>query len=364
MNELTVSDCDLQYSLVADRHKDTPQLGDSSITYTINGAKRNLCPQKDLKDWQSTGVKRVSIGSVTNTSVALGCGKVFHDSVMRIPSSTFENDVYGDTLPDTPIVLTGCCDNWKAFESPGKSWDVHDLANRYTGLVALDGGPSFARLSLCSAKVSLNEYLRYCGNDADGDDAPLYVFDPDFLKHDSTFDGGDSVRREFSIPPCFSHDEMACCNGSRFRPLPPAWLLVGATRSGTPIHNHPMTVAWNALLSGCKLWCCLPPDVTESALLLNFDQDSDDEADDAFDLSALQWFEQCEDLPEEACVIVQHPGEVVFLPVGWFHVVLNVKTSTAISVSLTLRKDLPDLLEMLLESDAEFAAFWKERLAI
>jgi histone arginine demethylase JMJD6 len=110
-----------------------------------------------------------------------------------------------------------------------------------------------------------------------------------------------------------------------------------------PFADHPMTVAWNALLSGCKLWCCLPPDVPERALLLNVDQDlddndgddEDDNDDDAFDLSALQWFEQCEDLPKEACIIVQQPGEVVFLPTGWFHVVLNVKTSTAISVSLT-----------------------------
>jgi hypothetical protein len=43
-----------------------------------------------------------------------------------------------------------------------------------------------------------------------------------------------------------SHD----VTGSRFRPLPPAWLLVGARASGTPIHNHPSTIAWNAA-SGC-----------------------------------------------------------------------------------------------------------------
>ena len=33
---------------------------------------------------------------------------------------------------------------------------------------------------------------------------------------------------------------------------------------------------------------------------------------------------------------------------GWFHVVLNVETSTAISVSLTLRKDIRRLLPKLL----------------
>ena len=351
--------------LDVDSHKS--RMDDSSIVYTINRAKRNLCPNKDLSDWISADAEGASIASVTNTSVTLGSGNIFRDNTSRLPCSTFNDDIHGDTLPNIPTVLTGCCDEWKAFRSPGQSWNINDLACRYSPLVSLDGGPSFARISYCSAKVSLDEYQRYCNNSADGDDAPLYVFDPDFLKDNSTFDNGDSVRQEFSIPPCFSHDEMACCNGSRFRPLPPAWLLVGAIHSGTPIHNHPMTVAWNALLSGCKLWCCLPPDVPESALLLNFDEgeeDSDDDEDDEFDLSALKWFQQCGDLPENTHIIIQHPGEVVFLPAGWFHVVLNVETSTAISVSLTLRKDLPDVMPLLEESDAEFAAFWMDQLAM
>ena len=338
------------------------------IEYTINRAKRNLCPERSLSDWKQTDAHVLGrpLGSVTDASVSLGAGKVFRDNTPRLPSSDFDMDVDGDTLPEVPIVLTGCCDNWKAFSSPGSSWDLKDLASRYAPLVSLDGGPSFARMSLCSANVSLQEYQRYCDNDADGDSAPLYVFDPDFLSPNSKFLNGDSVQDAFSIPPCFSHDEMACCNGSRFRPLPPAWLLVGAACSGTPIHNHPMTVAWNALLSGCKLWCCLPPTVSESILLLNNttsveQDDSSDHDDEGFDLSALQWFEQCDPLPGNSFIIVQHPGEVVFLPVGWFHVVLNVKTSTAISMSLTLRKDLPDILSMLAEADEEFAMFWEEQ---
>ena len=94
---------------------------------------------------------------------------------------------------------------------------------------------------------------------------------------------------EYDIPICFSKDVMACLTGTGYRPLPPAWLLVGAVRSGTPIHDHPFTVAWNALLVGCKLWCCLPPDVDQSFV--------DDEK------SAIEWFEQTE-LPQEASIIV------------------------------------------------------------
>jgi len=153
-------------------------------------------------------------------------------------------------------------------------------------------------------------------------------------------------------------------------------LLVGVERSGTPIHDHPTTVAWNALLVGCKLWCCLPPDVDEKHLLLNLEYDLDQEnndstADDSdidIDSSAIDWFFQCacdnstSELPESAKMIVQHPGDVVYLPAGWFHVVLNIETSTAISVSLALRRDLRSGLPALMESDEEFATFWIDRL--
>ena len=86
------------------------------------------------------------------------------------------------------------------------------------------------------------------------------------------------------------------CTSTEYRPLPTAWLLVGVKRSGTPIHDHPLTVAWNALLVGCKLWCCLPPDVDKSLLIMNLHDDEED-ADADFDLSALEWFRQCGKLP-------------------------------------------------------------------
>ena len=51
------------------------------------------------------------------------------------------------------------------------------------------------------------------------------------------------------------------------------------------------------------------------------------------------------DRPDGARVVVQRPGEVLFVPAGWWHVVLNVEASTAVSHALTLSRDLPWLLE-------------------
>jgi histone arginine demethylase JMJD6 len=339
---------------------------ESSFT-AIDTAKRNIAPHAKPEDWSTSAGNR-SLPSIDvdidvhSRSVTVD-GRRFQDNVDRVSGALFEDDLYGDSLPDGPAVLTGLMDDWPAFSNPGVSWSVQDLASRSTAKVSLDGGPSFARSSMSTGRVTLNEYQQYCERNGAGDSAPLYVFDPDILK--STFLDGTHVTDSLSIPPCFSRDFMECINGSQYRPLPSAWLLVGVTGSGTPIHDHPLTVAWNALLVGCKLWCCLPPDVDETLLLLNLDFQENQEFQENqkdFDLSARDWFRQCGELVDTAKIIVQRPGEVVFLPAGWFHVVLNVETSTAISVSLARRQDLELSFPLLRESDEEFATFWWKRL--
>ena len=364
----------------------------------IDRAKKSIAPRAELKDWlsDSSAVLSSAVASdsdsdsdsihvqvqvqvqvqehidVCHDTVTLtvdngGLQLVYRDNVTRIPGCSFTHDVHGDSLPHVPAVLTGLMDDWLAvlrpFSNPAAGTCSTSTTIFKTARVSLDGGPSFARMSMGQGKVTLEEYKHYCeSGEASKDIAPLYVFDPDVLK--STF-----ASDEFHVPECFSNDVMACMDGTEYRPLPPAWLLVGVKRSGTPIHDHPLTVAWNALLVGCKLWCCLPPDVDESLLLLNLhddeeDEDEDEDADADFDLSALEWFRQCGKLPESAKIIVQRPGEVVYLPAGWFHVVLNVETSTAISVSLALRRDLPVVLPLLMESDEDFATFWIDRLRL
>jgi len=320
----------------------------------MDKAKRSISSLHQLSDWSLKGAALTPI-SIQDEVVHVG-SSTFRDNTQRLPMSNFI-ELHGDTLPIVPAVLTGACEHWGAFSNqPGRSWSVENLAVRRSARLSLDGGPSFARMSMGGGKVTMEEYQAYCGDNADDDVAPLYVFDPDILT--SSFADGAHVRDDYAVPGCVSSDVMACLTGSRFRPLPPAWLLVGVTRSGTPIHDHPLTVAWNALLVGCKLWCCLPPDVDQSMLLLNLDDDDDEE----FDKSAIDWFQQIGDLPKEANIIVQRPGEIVFLPAGWFHVVLNVETSTAISVSLTLRRDLLRLWPSLIAEDVEFARGWFQGL--
>jgi histone arginine demethylase JMJD6 len=351
---------------------------DADALNGIAAAKASLAPNKPPSAWvQDDGTASTTIEHVTGSPNVTINGHSFVDNAQRFPVSDFEQ--HGDNLPLEPAVITGCCDDWAAFSKPTTSWSVADLAQRLGDFkLSIDGGPSFARESMSLGRVTMSEYESYCHEGAADDTAPLYLFDPDVLK--AQFSEGNSVGDEFTIPPCFAHDAMAGLTGSRFRPLPPAWLLVGVDRSGTPIHDHPFFVAWNALLVGCKIWCCFSPDVDESVLLLNDDAavtegdtvddgDGDDEDDEdfEFDMSALQWFGKCcsdgRSLPEGTKIIVQQPGEVAYVPPGWWHVVLNVETSTAICYSLVLRRDIPRLFPPLYESDKDFALSWLDSLS-
>jgi len=309
-----------------------------SLDSAIDRAKRNIAPNNPLADW--LGPRPTFTQPTQNRQGRSFCtvgDTCFVDTCPRLPIEDYLSDAHGDSLPTYPCVLENVCTNWECYK---QKWTIKTLSSICQTPLSLDGGPGFARSSICFGSVTLTEYMRYCTEDAAKDSAPLYVFDPNMLS---------TVSSSFSIPACFSHDVLA---GDPRRSLPPAWLLVGAEGTGTPIHDHPTTIAWNALLSGCKVWLCFPPDVDESHLLLDlgdeFDCDSNDDDDEGyadFDLSAIEWFAKCDcagDLPEtkigRSQVIIQWPGEVVFLPEGWWHVVLNTEESVAISYSIQLRR--------------------------
>jgi hypothetical protein len=212
-------------------------------------------------------------------------------------------------------VFTGVCADW---DGGADVWTAAALASRAAprDVWGVDGGPSFARESLASGSVTMAAYAEYIDGSAAGDASPLYIFDDNFgARRDAA---GALFIDHMPLPACF----MADAPTEADRPLPLRWLLVGAPGSGTPVHNHPATVTILVLLVGVKLWVALPPD----APLV-------DEG-----LSAHAWV-AAHGGAEGAVVIVQREGETVFLPKGWYHCVLNVEPTTALSVSLYLRRD-------------------------
>jgi histone arginine demethylase JMJD6 len=122
--------------------------------------------------------------------------------------------------------------------------------------------------------------------------------------------------------------------GSRRPPF--RWLVCGPARSGTGIHLDPLcTSAWNALISGHKRWCLFPPNTPKSII-----------APKLKDHEAATWFAQVypemlkpgkkdatKTLGQELGMIeiLQEPGETVFVPGGWYHLVLNLDFAIAVT---------------------------------
>ena len=108
-----------------------------------------------------------------------------------------------------------------------------------------------------------------------------------------------------------------------FGNLEPRLHSVSGPRSGSAFHTDPNGVsAWSATVSGRKKWIFFPPDVRPPGVV-----ESADGADLVAPLSVAEWYE---DYYEQAAAHPRAlqcetgPGDVVFVPRMWWHMVINV----------------------------------------
>ena len=113
---------------------------------------------------------------------------------------------------------------------------------------------------------------------------------------------------------------------------------IGPERSGTCIHVDPLaTSAWNTVIEGRKLWVLFPPGVSKSVAkgLDVIKKGEDDEAVNYF----VDILPRIRNKYKDAFNIIQfiqEPGDTVFVPGGWWHAVINLDNTVAIThVSMT-----------------------------
>jgi histone arginine demethylase JMJD6 len=183
-------------------------------------------------------------------------------------------------------------------------------------------------------RVKLKHFLSYTRQNQD--DSPLYIFD-------SSFDGdrhyADRILRDYRVPSYFSDDLFRLVSESR-RP-PYRWWLIGPQRSGTCVHIDPLaTSAWNTLIVGKKRWVLFPPHVPKSVVKGNglVRDEEDDEAVHYFSFILPRIKRKATlmgGLPKYAnfCCFefTQNPGETVYVPHGWWHAVLNLTDTVAVT---------------------------------
>ncbi|CAN0889949.1 Lysine-specific demethylase JMJ21 [Linum grandiflorum] len=221
-----------------------------------------------------------------------------------------------------PVLLGGLADSWPARNS----WTIDQLMMKY--------GDKAFRISQRSAhklSMELKDYLAYVNLQHDED--PLYIFDDKFGETVP------SLLKDYDVPHLFQEDYFDVLDREQRPPF--RWLIIGPERSGASWHVDPaLTSAWNTLLCGRKRWALYPPGRVPLGVTVHVNEDDGDVNIDT--PSSLQWWLDFyplladEDKPIEC---TQLPGETIFVPSGWWHCVLNLETTIAVTQNFVNSKN-------------------------
>ncbi|KAG5543961.1 hypothetical protein RHGRI_016641 [Rhododendron griersonianum] len=186
-----------------------------------------------------------------------------------------------------PVLISGLTDTWPARQT----WTIDQLLLNY-------GDTAF--------KISQRTFVQF------GEVAP-------------------GLLKDYSVPHLFQEDYFDVLDREKrpaFR-----WLIIGPERSGASWHVDPaLTSAWNTLLCGRKRWALYPPGRVPAGVTVHVNEEDGDVNIET--PSSLQWWLDFyplladEDKPIEC---TQLPGETIFVPSGWWHCVLNLETTVAVT---------------------------------
>ena len=198
---------------------------------------------------------------------------------------------------ETPCIITNGNSHWTAHTT----WSFENFAKRFhdTRFILADN----------VEPMTFAEYNEYCVSTTE--DEPLYIFDESFGEREDTKE----LLKDYDEPELFSDDLFK--NLGTIRPRY-RWFIAGPPRSGSNLHVDPLgTSAWNALITGKKEWIIFYPDapVRESTK------------------SGAAWFR--DEYPKlkhlQHYRFIQKPGEILYIPSGWWHIAINREATMAVT---------------------------------
>ncbi|KEG10542.1 transferase, transferring glycosyl group [Trypanosoma grayi] len=236
--------------------------------------------------------------------------------------------------PNLPVVLTDVATSWPIFDLlQGK---FENLAAKRAELFRPGISPDVP-LRCEHTTMNVAEYVRYAVEQTD--ERPIYLFDAEF-------GASMAVESLYTVPAHFGGDDFFKVLGDsrpKYR-----WIIAGPRRGGSSFHVDPnYTNAWNANLTGRKRWILFPPGCTPAGVF-----PSEDMSEVTTPVSLTEWLlnhydasvEQWRDVGYE-CIC--EAGDIMFVPCGWWHFVINLEDSVAITQNYVSECNLPSVIKFL-----------------
>ncbi|XP_020092912.1 F-box protein At1g78280 isoform X3 [Ananas comosus] len=213
-----------------------------------------------------------------------------------------------------PVLLTELAETWPARTN----WTIDQLLPSY-GDVAF----RISQRSPQKIRMKFKDYVSYM--EVQHDEDPLYIFDDKFGE------SAPALLEDYSVPHLFHEDFFDILDHDQRPPF--RWLIIGPERSGASWHVDPgLTSAWNTLLCGRKRWALYPPGRVPAGVTVHVNEEDGDVNIES--PTSLQWwldiYPQLAD-HDKPLECTQLPGETIFVPSGWWHCVLNLETSIAVT---------------------------------
>lgn len=265
------------------------------------------------------------------------------NQIARLPNLSAEE--FQQSWTDRPFILTEPVKEWPVY----KEWSTETLVSKYGDVV----------FRAEAVDWPLKTYVDYMKNNSD--ESPLYLFDRSFASKMGLKVGPPDQEPEAAYwpPPCFGEDLFAVLGPQR---PDDKWLIIGPERSGSTFHKDPnATSAWNAVLRGAKYWIMFPsssklpppPGVYVSA----------DQSEVTSPLSIAEWLLGFHALARHTPGCIEgicRAGEILHVPSGWWHLVVNLEPSIAITQNFIPRAHLGAALDFLRNKSDQVSGFRKD----
>ncbi|OGM43904.1 F-box and JmjC domain protein [Aspergillus bombycis] len=246
---------------------------------------------------------------------------------------------------DTPFILTEPVKEWPVY----RTWTVESLLSKYAETV----------FRAEAVDWPFKTYVEYMKNNSD--ESPLYLFDRAFVSKMGLKVGQPDEEPDATYwpPPCFGDDFFSVLGNDR---PDRQWLIIGPERSGSTFHKDPnATSAWNAVVRGSKYWIMFPsssklpppPGVYVS----------EDQSEVTSPLSIAEWLLgfHAEARRTPGCVEgICQEGEILHVPSGWWHLVVNIEPAIAITQNFIPHAHLSAALDFLSNKADQISGFRKD----